>query len=263
MSKAEEQIREMRSQLHEGHKVYEYWKDGSMHHFVFPALEYDDYIISVPDGPEVRKFLSSPEYQDNQMKAVVVGVALLDIVSFSSLPDETQLKLIVRYQQKVREGVNGYSVARMLPIGDGTIFVFEGNQISSMIECLYSVTHAIDGYNLDWSGDDVPEIAYRIGIHVGHAFRAKDINRDHNYVGTGMNMAQRVSTCVPDRNASGLPFFLNSPIYASEEARIELEKRGMPERIAFTDAGHHEVKHGVYIHVHAVNKGSLDASIAE
>lgn len=261
MGVKERQLEELRRQLASGFLIAEHREDNGVHHFVLPALEYSAYTISVPDGPEVRNFLASDEFTRAVMRPVRIGVALLDLVGFSANADETQLKLIVRYQCEVRKAIADFKIARLLSIGDGTIFIFADGDIGSMPECLLAIDHAIGGFNLDFKWDGVPEIVHRIGAHVGMGYCFRDINGDQNYVGTGINMAQRVSTLVPDPDDESVPFDLKSPIYVSEQAKAEFESRGLSTGIVFHDAGTRSVKHGVSVHAYAVGRITMEPPV--
>lgn len=177
-------------------------------------------------------------------------MALLDLVGFSKNTDEIQLKLIVRYQCEVRKALRDFEVARTLSIGDGTIFIFEGDQILRMPDCILAIDHAIGGFNLDNRGNGVPEISHRIGVHVGSAYYFLDYNQTPNYIGSGVNIAQRVSTCVPTERTPD--FHANSTIYVSDDAKNEFERNGVPDYIDFYDVGPQKVKHDEYVHAYAM-----------
>jgi len=245
-------LNNLREQIASGFLIAEHREEGGVHHFILPALEYNAYTISIPDGAEVRKYIASDEFARAKMVPIKIGVALLDLVGFSANADEVQLKMIVRYQCEVRKAIGKFSVTRMLSIGDGTIFIFEDNAISSMPECMMAIDHAIAGFNLDSKWDGVPEIIHRMGAHVGMGYCFRDINRDQNYIGTGVNMAQRISTLVPDMDDQSICFELRSPIYVSIDAKAEYENRGLPAGIRFFDAGVQPVKHGIRVHVYAL-----------
>lgn len=257
MSVQTDMLKKLTNQLDDGFLIAQHWAEEGAHHFVLPALEYSNYVISVPEGPELTAFMASQEFQRAQMRGMKVGVALLDLVGFSANADDTQLKMIVRYQCEIRKAIAQYPVARTLSIGDGTIFVFEEAALPQMASCLLAIDHAIGGFNLDFKGDGVPKICHRIGVHVGNAYCFKDINKDLNYIGTGINMAQRVASCIPD-SGSGVAFKLDSTIYVSEEARTEMLKHVLPDGVIFNDAGIKEAKHGVKLHVHAMFRVTVE-----
>lgn len=252
MSSAKELLCKPKEQLDAGFKIAGYEAKDGVHHFTVPALEYSAYTISIPDDQEVKAFVASEEFSQAKLAPIKVGVALLDLVGFSTHPDEVQLHLLVRYQCFARDLARRHQVDKMISIGDGTIFVFEEPAIASMPEFLLELDHELAGYALDWKHDGVPEIDRRVGVHVGNAYCFRDINHEYNYVGTGINLAQRVSACVPSRTDSALSLRLQSPIYVSAEAKREFEWLVLPPGVGFADAGEKEAKHGVRIHAYAM-----------
>ena len=254
MSVASRQLEELRSQIRAGFLVDEHREEGGVHYFHFPALEHT-YSLGVPASPALQEFMASQEYQDAVMVPVTVGVALLDIVGFSNQPDDVQFKMIMRYQSLIRAAIKGKAIRKLISIGDGTIFVFEEASIPAMPQTLFDLDHELAGFNLDFGNDGVPEINRRIGVHVGTAYRIRDINGDENYIGTAMNLAQRVSTCVPTGEAAEKAAFeLQSTIYVSDDAREAFAKAGLPLGFVLNDAGSRAIKHGQTIHVFAMQK---------
>ncbi|GAJ00466.1 unnamed protein product, partial [marine sediment metagenome] len=237
MSVGQKQINDLKEQISSGFLVSQYTVSDGMHRFILPALEYDKYEIAVPDGPAIREFVNSEEFKKAQMKPHKFGVALLDIVGFSKNPDDIQLKMIVRYQCLVRGVLKDTPVKRIISIGDGSIFVFAEADIPNMPKYLYSVDHALAGFNLDFGADNMPKIEWRIGVHVGRAYVFRDINGQTNYIGTAVNLAQRVSTCVPDSWNNNMDFRAKSTIYVSEEAYNEFVSNGLNEEFDFLDTG--------------------------
>lgn len=255
---ADKQLEELRSQVQGGFLIQSHKVEGGVHHFCFPSLEHN-YTLGVPESPALRTFLESPEFQDALLVPVTIGVAMLDIVGFSSQPDDVQFKMIVRYQCLVHAALKGKSIRKMISIGDGTIFIFDEDHIGNMPQWLYEIDHELAGYNLDFGNDGVPQIEGRIGLHVGEAYRIKDVNGEENYIGTAVNLAQRVSTCVPTgRDGEQAPFDLQSTIYVSAAAYKVFAQKGIPQGFVFNDAGVKTVKHGEKIHVYAMQKYTDD-----
>jgi class 3 adenylate cyclase len=253
MAVADQQLAELRKQIVAGFLISQHTFQSGVHTFTLPALEYGVYQIGVPDGPAVQTFLQSREYHDARMQPFTVGVVLLDLIGFSSQPDETQLMMIVRYQVEVRKVIADFPIRKKISIGDGTIFVFDQSGIGNLPQYMYEIDHALAGFNLDFMGDDVPEIRWRMGVHVGDAYMMRDINGDENYIGTGINLAQRVSACVPDPGADVAPE-ASSTIYVSEQAYQAIQAAGIPAGFHFFDAGQKTVKKTILNHVYAMTK---------
>lgn len=254
----EERTQELKDQIAHGFKISNHSFSDGVHKFIIPALEYDNYEIAIPDGPFVQEFIESDEFVQAQMTAQTFGVALLDIVGFSRNPDEVQLKMIVRFQCEVRKVLKDRRIRSTISIGDGTIFIFEEDEIPNMPQCLYEIDHALAGFNLDFRADGVPEINRRIGVHVGSAYIFKDINGVTNYIGSAINLAQRVSTCVPVPGDRPVQFFANSTVYVSEDAYNAFRAGGCESEFHFEDAGEHKIKHGDTIRVYAMNKVTVE-----
>ena len=256
MGIANRQLEELRSQIQAGFLIDTHQLQNSVHYFHFPALEHT-YTLRVPDSPDLQAFMASPAYQDALMVPVTVGAALLDIVGFSSQPNDVQFKMIVRYQSLIRAALKGKNVRKLISIGDGTIFVFDEASISTMPKTLFELDHELAGFNLDFGNDGVPEINRRIGVHISLAYRIKDINGDENYIGTAMNLAQRVSTCVPTgEDEENTPFDLRSTIYVSAEACQAFQQNGLPPDFVLNDAGDKPIKDGQTFHVFAMQKAT-------
>jgi len=252
MTEDEPLLGELRDRIDDGALISDVSLVDGEYKFVVPALE-AKYEVIIPDGPHVKEFVGSPEYNDALMVPETLGVALLDLVGFSLHPDDVQLKIIVRYQCEVRKALHGRSVRATISIGDGTVFVFEEAAIPQMPECLFEIDHALAGFNLDFKWDGIPEMSWRVGVHVGQAFLFRDINRQENFVGSALNIARRVSDCVPEPGQQD-SFETDSTIYVSEDAHETFKASGLPEGIQFTDVGVCTVKHGEKIRVFAMHK---------
>jgi len=51
-------LNNLREQIASGFLIAEHREEGGVHHFILPALEYNAYTISIPDGAEVRKYIA-------------------------------------------------------------------------------------------------------------------------------------------------------------------------------------------------------------
>ena len=253
MSVTERELDKLRELLSQGHKVAKYEAQGGVCYFILPTLEYADEQIHVPSGPPLEGFLKSKEFADALLRPVRVAVALLDIVGFSGQPDDVQLAMIVRYQCLVRSAVRGARVRKLISIGDGTVFVFDETAVRDVPGWLFATNHALAGFNLDFAADGAPTIAWRMGVHVGSAYVFRDINGDENYIGTAVNLAQRVSTCVPRAAEEAGSPDLDSTIYVSQAARDAFTDAGVTE-FEFCDAGQKTVKGACLGHVYAMTK---------
>jgi hypothetical protein len=191
MSVAEWQLGQLRQQLAAGFTISDYWSRGDAVVFVLGGLEMP-WAVAVRHSPQLLHFMTSEEFLLAQRQECRVTAALLDIIRFSSPSTAFQYDLIVRYQCIIRQAMS--TRCHLIPIGDGTVFVWEGDN-TGVMPCLVNIYRAIEDYNNSFE----ETILWRMGVHVGAAFRFRDINGCINYVGEGLNLAQRVSATVDDQ----------------------------------------------------------------
>jgi tetratricopeptide (TPR) repeat protein/class 3 adenylate cyclase len=120
----------------------------------------------------------------------VAHVLFMDIVAYSMLPMDEQIRLVDQLQQVVRSTAE-FSRAQKrrqllrLPTGDGMALVFFGDA-EAPARCALEVGEALRGQ---------PDLKLRMGIHTGPVRRVEDINANRNVAGGGINVAQRVMDC--------------------------------------------------------------------
>ena len=253
MGVSQSQLQLLKSQVNAGFKISHYNFENGNHNFILPSLE-RDCDITIPDSKDVQNYLKSEEFENSRLLLKKFCFAYLDLVRFSTYSDETQFKMIVRYQCEIRRALKKIKYEKLISIGDGTIFVFPERVIPRIPDYLLNIDLAISGYNLDFARDTGIDISIRIGVHVGNAYVFKDINGENNYVGTGINLSQRVSTFVPTKLDRRRNFEASYPIYVSESAYQEFRKYCSEEEYSFWDAGNKKDKHGNKIHCYAFHK---------
>lgn len=115
-------------------------------------------------------------------------IAMIDIVGYSTLSEEGQLKAINRLTGVVRNTAVIRATTSddrlFLPTGDGMAVGFAGRPARPLE--LASQIHK--AYGADKAG-------LKIGIHSGIAFEIIDINGNKNIAGSGINFAQRTLSC--------------------------------------------------------------------
>ncbi len=120
----------------------------------------------------------------------VAHVLFMDIVAYSMLPMDEQIRLIDQLQKVVRDTAE-FSRAQKrrqllrLPTGDGMALVFFGDA-EGAARCALEVGQALRSR---------PDLKLRMGIHTGPVRRVDDINANRNVAGGGINIAQRVMDC--------------------------------------------------------------------
>lgn len=174
-------------------------------------------MVGVPQSKELDIFLQSPEYQDALLEPMTVAVAVVDLIRFSSAPTVKQYMKIARYQNVVREAVASNGLEALISIGDGTMFVWRESAFAGVMQHVLRVARALDQFNAAFADS---QLLWRMGVHVGQAYRFRDINGQRNLVGDGLNLAQRVSVTVDDQAIMDRQ--QTSKIHLTSEARRAL-----------------------------------------
>ena len=120
----------------------------------------------------------------------VAHVLFMDIVAYSMLPMDEQIRLLDQLQKIVRNTAEFNRACKRrqllrLPTGDGMALVFFGDA-EGAARCALEVGQALRSQ---------PDLKLRMGIHTGPVRRVEDINANRNVAGGGINLAQRVMDC--------------------------------------------------------------------
>jgi class 3 adenylate cyclase len=164
--------------------------------------------------------------------SLVVHILFLDLVGYSKLPMEAQLRASAELAQAVRacktfEASEHYGAVTCMDTGDGMVLAFEGEPTAPAVLAL----------ELAGARGRRPDSEIRMGLHSGPVMRVRDINSRTNYKGVGMNVAQRVMDCA-----------LAGQITLSEHhATILRSYTGWTERI--DTVGTVTVKHGLKLRI--------------
>lgn len=145
--------------------------------------------------------LSASEHDDDSLseqihqtpstaKAITTKIAYVlftDIVGFSRLSTELQSEWIEKFQEIVsntREFQHAQARKQLISrsTGDGMALVFFGDY-ESPVQCAVEISRALLAY---------PEIGLRMGVSSGPVVLRKDITKQKDVTGDGINMAQRV-----------------------------------------------------------------------
>jgi len=256
MGYAHDELMNLKQQINSGFLIsaYDYDKEKDWHCFIIPGLG-RDWNICIPDCPEILEYMDSKVFKDSLMVKKKYGVILIDLIGFSQLPIEFQLKMVVRYQCELRRAIRSHesAIERYLSIGDGTVLLFDESNIHHMLDIVISIDDTLKDYNATCLDADKPIIKKRIGVHIDYLYKYKDINKDINYVGPAINIAQRVSTCVPDLGDNSKSVKEKSSIYVSREAFEKFSKLNISSKYLFFNLGLRDVKHGK-IHIYALHK---------
>lgn len=165
-------------------------------------------------------------------------VLFMDIVDYSRVPMDFQLRVVRELQQMVR-GTPEYRRSEAtgdlitLPTGDGMALVFFRDVVAP-IQCAMQIAGAIN---------ELDAVEIRMGIHTGPVYRVEDINANANVSGGGINFAQRVMDCGDAGH-----------ILVSKQYRDQILQIG---HWPLQDLGECEVKHGVTLHLYNLYTGEV------
>lgn len=173
-----------------------------------------------------------PEDASREQATELATVLYTDIVDYSKLPIDYQVKALRRLQEIVRNTAefasaqaNGQLIC--LPTGNGMALVFFGD-LEAPVRCALAISKNLKSHS---------EIQLRMGIHCGPVSQIVDVNGSVNIAGGGINIAQRVTDC-------------------GDVGHILLSKRVADDlgqysswRQYLHDLGEVEVKYGVLIHI--------------
>lgn len=170
----------------------------------------------------------------------IAHVLFMDLVGYSRVPLEEQLRRVTDLQAIVRQ-TEVFRLAQeegtvlSHPAGDGMALAFFRDP-SFPPQCALEVAERVR------DRDDLP---LRMGVHSGPVHRAEDINRTENVVGPGINIAQRVMDC------GDAGHILMS--YTTAEVLEQLETW----ETRLHDIGDVEVKHGLRLRLYTLVDGDL------
>jgi class 3 adenylate cyclase len=193
-----------------------------------PALGSDLNLRATYEGLvwETRRF------KDAGCEPELAYVLFLDIVGYSKLAMEQQTKVLRQLMECVqdtdafRRARDGGQLIR-LPTGDGIALVFFRG-LTTHVQCAVELSRSLKNH---------PELKLRIGAHTGPVTKIKDINRNPNVSGPGINFAQRVMDCGDAGH-----------ILISKTVAEHLNELGNWNEYLH-DLGEAEVKHGARVHL--------------
>ena len=122
-------------------------------------------------------------------RTFICSVVFLDIVEYSQLPVDEQIRLKNRFNAILAEAIKDVAVNDriILDTGDGAAISFLGDPEDALFVAL-SIRDAIIGEDRALT----PHLSARMGINLGPVKLVQDINAQRNLIGDGINVAQRV-----------------------------------------------------------------------
>ena len=166
------------------------------------------------------------------LKLEIAHILLIDVVGFSRLLVNDQVKVIKELNRVVRS-TDGFRKAEgagkliRLPTGDGMMLLFFDSP-EEPVRCAVEISEALREH---------PEVRVRMGIHSGPVNQVADVNDRPNFAGAGLNIAQRVMDCADAGH-----------ILVSQHVAEDLAQYA-EWRSALHQLGECEVKHGYRLHI--------------
>lgn len=172
----------------------------------------------------------------------------VDVSGFSQMPSGVQLLVVIALVRlsNARSGEVKPPEAELC-IGDGYIYVFE-DALNAVLFSADLATRIED----EVATEKAPEFHFRIGIHSGPVRWFWDPGRrDWNYIGDGINGAQRVLGAIGKDT--------DDVVFASAEVRQSILIGRERERLiaAFDNKGRVKDKHGDYWRVYRINHSAV------
>jgi TolB-like protein/integral membrane sensor domain MASE1/class 3 adenylate cyclase/Tfp pilus assembly protein PilF len=176
----------------------------------------------------------------SDLEAKIAYLLLIDVAGYSKLSNNEQIELLQELNQIVRstECFRTAAAAGKLvrvPTGGGMALLFFRSP-EEPVRCALEISKALQ---------DRPRIQLRMGVHSGPVNRVHDVNDKTNFVGSGINVAQRVLDC-------------------SDAGHILLSKHVTEDLAEYRhwqpylrDLGECEVKHGLRLHLFNLHKNGF------
>jgi TolB-like protein/integral membrane sensor domain MASE1/class 3 adenylate cyclase/Tfp pilus assembly protein PilF len=170
----------------------------------------------------------------------IAHVLLIDVVGYSKLLVHEEIELLQQLNQIVRStecfrSAQASGKLNRVPTGDGMALLFFHSP-EEPVRCALEITRALQ---------DHPQIRLRMGVHSGPVNRVADVNDETNFVGSGINIAQRVLDCGDARH------ILLSAHVAEDLAQYRYWQPFLH------DLGKCEVKYGLRLHLFNFYKENL------
>lgn len=173
----------------------------------------------------------------------------IDIVSFSALHDDDQIHAIDHLIRWIDEALAYQSIGddeyRWSPAGDGGYLTFASSAACrKAIDVAFAICHKSQ-YPI-WRPRNAERVRLRLALHAGTVQEARELGRNTNIWGMGINMAARIlSVAAPLQLLMSKQYFDNY-IQGQRESEFQIG-----------DVHWRTVKHGVQVEVLDVNRDSL------
>jgi TolB-like protein/class 3 adenylate cyclase/cytochrome c-type biogenesis protein CcmH/NrfG len=182
----------------------------------------------------------TPAEPTPDLQLEIAHILLIDMVGYSKLLVNEQIKLLQRLKEIVRSSESFRAAEARnelirVPTGDGMALVFFHSP-EEPARCALEVSKALQNH---------PSMQLRMGVHSGPVNRVIDVNEKTNVAGSGINVAQRVLDC------GDAGHILLSAHVAEDLAEY---RHWQPH---LHDLGECEVKYGLRLHLFNLYKDGL------
>jgi hypothetical protein len=151
-------------------------------------------------------------------RTFICSVVFLDIVEYSKKPVEEQIRLKEHFNVILSEAIRDIAVNDriMIDTGDGAAIGFLGDPEDALF-----VAMSFQEATVNEITANAPSLSVRIGINLGPVKLLKDINKQLNLIGDGINVAQRImSFAEPDQLMVSRSFYDVVSCLSQEYARL-------------------------------------------
>ena len=126
----------------------------------------------------------------SDLEPKIAHLLSIDVADYSKLSNNKQIELLQDLNQIVRStecfrSAEASGELNRVPTGDGMALLFFRSP-EEPVRCALEISGALQ---------DHPRIRLRMGVHSGPVNRITDVNDGTNFVGSGINVAQRVLDC--------------------------------------------------------------------
>src|SRR6266478_1502798 len=200
-------------------------------------------VISALESPETEPAQTEEDRSvepKSDLEPEITHLLLIDVAGYSKLSNNEQIELLQELNQIVRStecfrSAESSGKLNRVPTGDGMALLFFRSP-EEPVRCALEISGALRDY---------PHIRLRMGVHSGPVNRITDVNDKTNFVGSGINVAQRVLDC------GDAGHILLSAHVAEDLAQYRHWQTYLH------DLGECEVKHGRRLHLFNLYKDGL------
>jgi len=177
----------------------------------------------------------------NKFAVGAYAILGMDVVSFSTLDEESQVAVIKRLMRYVKESVHYHSLVesdfRWSPAGDGGYLTFVNPEAGTLaINVAFSIFEKVGASEM--RGASREKFTIRAALHAGMVREEADLGRDTNIWGMGINTTARILS-VSDENQ----------LLVSKQYFDTYIKEGREQEYSFGEPYWRTVKHGVVVEV--------------